>query len=286
MKSKMKQKKEIIINLILILSIVGIVTSLSLMNNHFSESSDGFCDINERVSCSIVNTSKYSEIFNVPVALFGAIWFLFLFLMARSIKKKSETSNLMLLWCFLGLLFIIYMIIAEIMLNALCLFCTIVHALIIIAFILSIKLADTKDIFKKLSINIPAILMKSKKWIVAIIILNLIPLLLFNVWQGEEENYDKLAKCMTEKGVKMYGSYRCGVCAKTSGMFGASFQYIDEIECHPQGQNPQTELCIEKKLEGTPTWVLEKDDEEIKRNTGFMDIEELKEFSGCEDGSS
>lgn len=283
---KMKQKKEIIINLILILSIVGIVTSLYLMNNHFSESLDGLCDINERVSCSIVNTSKYSEIFNVPVALFGALWFLVLFWMARSIKKEPETSNLMLLWCFLGLLFIIYMIIAEIILNALCPFCTIVHALIIIAFILSIKLADTKDIFKKLSINIPAILMKSKKWIVAIIILNLIPLILFNVWQGEKENYDKLAKCMTEKGVNMYGSFRCGVCAKTRSMFGESFQYVNEIECHPQGYNPQTELCLEKKLEGTPTWILEKDGEEIKRNTGFMNIEELKEFSGCEDGSS
>ena len=69
MKSKMKQKKEIIINLILILSIVGIVTSIYLINNHFSEYSDGFCDINKSVSCSLVNTSKYSEIFNVPVPI-------------------------------------------------------------------------------------------------------------------------------------------------------------------------------------------------------------------------
>ena len=169
----MKQKKETIINIILVLSLIGFLTSLYLVNNHYADPAKGVgCDLGEHVSCSLVNTSKYSEIFNVPVALFGAIWFLFLFLMARSIKKKPETSNLMLLWCFLGLLFIIYMIIAEIILNALCPFCTIVHVLIIIAFILSIKLADTKDIFKKLSINIPAILMKSKKWIVAIIILN------------------------------------------------------------------------------------------------------------------
>ena len=91
---------------------------------------------------------------------------------------------------------------------------------------------------------------------------------------------------MTEKGVKMYGSYRCGVCTKTAGMFGDSFQYIDEVECHPQGENPQTELCLEKKLETTPTWMLEKDGEEIKRNGGFMNIEELKVFSGCENGSS
>ena len=31
-----------------------------------------------------------------------------------------------------------------------------------------------------------------------------------------------------------------------------------------QGENPQTELCLEKNLETTPTWMLEKDGEEIR----------------------
>ena len=284
---KMKQKKRTIINIILILSIIGFLTSLYLVNNHYADPAKGVgCDLGEHISCSLVNTSDYSEIFNVPVALCGAIWFLFLFFMARDIKKRPETSNLMLVWCALGLLFIIYMIIVEIILKALCPFCTLVHLIVIVVFILSIKLIDTKNVFWKSNINIPTVLLKSKGWVAAIIILNLIPLILFNVWQGEKENYDDLAKCMTEKGVKMYGSYRCGICTKTSGMFGDSFQYVDEVECHPQGENPQTELCLEKKLETTPTWILEKDGEEIKRTAGFMNMEELKIFSGCENGSS
>ena len=80
----------------------------------------------------------------------------------------------------------------------------------------------------------------------------------------------------------MYGSFRCGVCAKTRAMFGDSFQYINEIECHPQGENSQTELCLKKGIEGTPTWILEPDEIELKRQLGFLSIEELKEFSGCE----
>ena len=79
----------------------------------------------------------------------------------------------------------------------------------------------------------------------------------------------------------MYGSFRCGVCAKTRAMFDDSFQYINEIECHPQGENPQTERCIEKRIEGTPTWILEPEGKELKRHTGFLSVEELKEFAGC-----
>ena len=79
----------------------------------------------------------------------------------------------------------------------------------------------------------------------------------------------------------MYGSFKCGICAKTRKMFGDSFQYINEIECHPQGENPQTELCVEKGIPGTPTWILEPNGILKKRATGFLSIEDLREFSGC-----
>jgi len=110
---------------------------------------------------------------------------------------------------------------------------------------------------------------------------SLIPLIIFNFPVGEKEDHTELAKCITESGVNMYGSFRCGICAKTRAMFGESFQYINEIECHPQGENPQTELCISKNLQGTPTWILEPNGEEVNRHNGFLSIEELKEFSGC-----
>ena len=68
----------------------------------------------------------------------------------------------------------------------------------------------------------------------------------------------------------MYSSFRCGFCAKTRKMFGDSFQYINEIECHPQGENAQTDLCLQKGVENTPTWILEPNGEEVKRHTGFL----------------
>jgi len=93
---------------------------------------------------------------------------------------------------------------------------------------------------------------------------------------------DAFAQCLTDKGVKMYGSYICSACLAQKKMFGSSFQYVGEIECHPRGPNPQTDLCLKRDISKTPTWILEKDDAEIKRLVGLQSFESLAEFSGCQ----
>ncbi len=97
----------------------------------------------------------------------------------------------------------------------------------------------------------------------------------------ESANLDSFAQCLTEKGVKFYGSYICSACLATKKAFGSSFEYIEEIECHPRGPNPQTDLCLKRDIKKTPTWILEKDGEEIKRLVGLQEFEVLEEFSGC-----
>ncbi len=275
-----KEGKTKILKLIIILSILGIIVSLYLIKNHYAPPTKGaLCDISESISCSLVNTSAFSELLNVPVALLGVLWFLVLIVFSwKALKKDGALLTIMLGWGILGILFVIYFIIAEIILKSICPFCTLVHTMVITIFILLwilYKAQETKPTKK-------AILKALMPWIILIIIINIIPLVLFNIQSSEKENYDLLAQCITEKGVNMYGSFRCGVCAKTRAMFGDSFQYINEIECHPQGENSQTELCLKKGIEGTPTWILEPDEIELKRQLGFLSIEELKEFSGCE----
>jgi len=122
---------------------------------------------------------------------------------------------------------------------------------------------------------------KLKSLFYTIVIVYLAIILLFNLPQGKKENYDALAQCLTKQGVKMYSSFKCGVCAKTKEMFGGSFKYITEVECHPQSPINQFALCQEKGIKNTPTWIMEQDGKEIKRQAGFMSIDELREFSGC-----
>jgi len=241
-------KKELGLKIIFILSIIGILVSLYLVQNHYNPPSEGaFCDLSETASCSLVNTSIYSELLNVPIALFGVLWFAVLALASWKAKKNNGALLTGIgLWSALGFLFIIYTIIAEILLLAICPFCTILHVFIIIILIITIillakeKKSKKKKLWKKL-----------KPWVIGIVILFLIPIILFNL-PREKEDFTDFAKCLDEKGVNMYGSFRCGVCAKTRKLFGEAFEFIKEIECHPLGKNPQTELCTQKKIRRTP----------------------------------
>lgn len=65
-------------------------------------------------------------------------------------------------------------------------------------------------------------------------------------------NYDNFAKCITEKGVAMYGAEWCGHCQNQKQMFGTSFQYVKYIEC-AEGEG-QAKVCTDKGITGYPTW--------------------------------
>lgn len=281
----MKEKgRRNLLWILIIFAILGLFTSFYLIKNHYSGAISGSaCDFNETISCSIVNTSVYSELFGVPVAIFGALWFVVLLivlgkLLAKKNPHRGLHSFILLSWSVLGMLFVFYMIWAEFMLRSICPLCTVVHIIILITTGYAIVLYRNSPLKSKknlLSLLIP--------WMVFIGIINLIPIVLLNITSSNDVNYDPLAQCIADNEVVMYGSFRCGVCAKTRAMFGDSFQYIKEIECHPQGENSQWELCQDMEIAGTPTWIKSEDGVEIKRQHGFMSISELREFSGCGD---
>src|SRR3989344_7082850 len=69
----------------------------------------------------------------------------------------------------------------------------------------------------------------------------------------QNENYDDFAKCLTEKGVKMYGAYWCGHCKTQKEMLGDSWQYVNYVECSNPDGTPTAE-CTAAGIEGYPTW--------------------------------
>lgn len=76
-----------------------------------------------------------------------------------------------------------------------------------------------------------------------------------SAYAGKPGQYDDTAKCLTEKGVKMYGAWWCPHCKKQKDDFGKSFKYIDYIECSPgQPGSGQTKECDDAGIKGYPTW--------------------------------
>ena len=82
----------------------------------------------------------------------------------------------------------------------------------------------------------------------------------------------KLAKYLNDYGVVKYSAYWCPNCLNQSELFGKqAYEELDVVECARDGINSQTQLCVDKKIKGFPTW-------EINGKL-FLGVLSLKELS-------
>ncbi len=88
--------------------------------------------------------------------------------------------------------------------------------------------------------------------------------------------YDDFAKCITEKGIVVYGAYWCPHCLNQKNIFGSSWKYVDYVECDPKGINANLQLCQEKGISGYPTW-----DIGGRQYAGELTLSSLAKLSGC-----
>ncbi len=83
---------------------------------------------------------------------------------------------------------------------------------------------------------------------------------------------DEFGRCLASKGAVMYGAEWCPHCQNEKKALGSGLRFVDYVECP---DNPK--LCIDKGIEGYPTWVLE----DGTRLVGEQGIERLAQATGC-----
>ncbi|HBB30820.1 MAG TPA: hypothetical protein DDZ80_17110 [Cyanobacteria bacterium UBA8803] len=84
-----------------------------------------------------------------------------------------------------------------------------------------------------------------------------------------------LAIHLKQIGAIFYGVYWCPYCKKQKEIFGQeAFSQIKSVECDPQGQNPQPELCQNASISSYPTWQIKG-----QLYPGMRSLEELAELS-------
>ena len=91
--------------------------------------------------------------------------------------------------------------------------------------------------------------------------------------------YDNFAQCLSNSGVKMYGTFWCTYCEKQKAMFGDSWKYIKYIECSLPDRSGQTEECNKAGITAYPTWEFSDG-----RFEGFETFEQLSQHSNCKLG--
>lgn len=95
--------------------------------------------------------------------------------------------------------------------------------------------------------------------------------------QAGPGKYDAFAQCLKDKGAVFYGAFWCPHCQNQKAMFGKSAKLLPYVECStPDGQS-QLAICVDKKIEGYPTWEFR----DLSRLTGEIPLKQLSEKTGC-----
>jgi hypothetical protein len=98
----------------------------------------------------------------------------------------------------------------------------------------------------------------------------------FGMSPQEPGKLDNFAQCIKSSGAEFYGAFWCKHCQDQKAEFGSSKQYLPHIECS-NPDNTQKQVCIDKKIEGYPTWIF-KDGSQISSKLSF---EVLSEKTQC-----
>jgi uncharacterized membrane protein len=126
----------------MVVSVLGLVDSVYLTYEHFTESGTFACPENPTINCVKVTTSPESHVFGIPVAVLGLAFFLFMVVVNSRWGWRAPWAAVH--WARLGsvvvgIVFVLYLIWAELFrINAICLFCTAVHIFTFILFALII----------------------------------------------------------------------------------------------------------------------------------------------------
>lgn len=85
-----------------------------------------------------------------------------------------------------------------------------------------------------------------------------------------------LANHLQKIDAKIYTAFTCPHCYEQKQLFGKeAIKIINDIECHPQGANAQPELCEAAGLKGVPTWEINGE-----LYPGVQPLERLADLSG------
>ena len=88
----------------------------------------------------------------------------------------------------------------------------------------------------------------------------------------------EFAKYLKDSGVIKYSAYWCPNCLNQSELFGKqAYKELNVVECANDGKNSQTQLCIDKKIRGFPSWEING-----KIILGVLTLRELSTMTGYE----
>jgi len=125
-----------------ILSLAGLGVSIYLTIAHFTDKPLAGCSESGLVNCTKVTTSPQSWVFGIPVAVLGLAFFVAAVALMSPWGWRSarrEVALIRIASLVVGMGFVLYLLYAELFtIGSICLYCTSVHAITFLLFVLTI----------------------------------------------------------------------------------------------------------------------------------------------------
>ncbi len=96
-------------------------------------------------------------------------------------------------------------------------------------------------------------------------------------WYHRNHKYDNFAKCLANKGAKMYGLYWCPHCQEQKEMFGKAFEYVPYEECAIEHSSELAPRCKIAGVKLFPSWQFGAE----PPKEGVLSLDALSDKTGC-----
>jgi uncharacterized membrane protein len=124
-----------------VLSLAGLGVSIYLTIAHFTDKPLAGCSESGAINCTKVTTSAQSYVFGIPVAVLGLAFFMAAVALMSPWAWRwasREVALIRIASLVVGVGFVLYLIYAELfIIGAICLYCTSVHAITFLLFVLT-----------------------------------------------------------------------------------------------------------------------------------------------------
>ena len=232
-----------------------------------------FCNADS--DCDIVQSSRWSTLFGVPMPVWGLATYAILARLVWRLRSRPSTWRLALFFACIGAgvsWFLTVVSVVEI--EVTCAYClaslTIMNALLVLVLLRRPAQMPEHTWSRALPAPIGIAL-------AGVLALHLHFSGVFDPAAGPEDPYiSALATHLRESGAKFYGAYWCPRCQDQKDLFGASVDRLPYVECTPQGRNGlRAVACLTNDIGSYPTWTIGE-----QRLTGSISTDRLARVSG------
>ena len=119
-----------------VLAVAGLLISIYLLTSRYAHVPLE-CPNNGIINCGTVLSSSYAYLFGIPLEIYGIAFFI-IELALIALPSLYRIKDLQVIYNMIGIGFVAYFIYLESLIGKICIFCTGVHVIIAILFILSL----------------------------------------------------------------------------------------------------------------------------------------------------